>query len=163
MAPSFVEPVVVVQSLSCVWLFAILWIAECQAPLPFTIFQSLLRLMRKAFYKAFFFFQVIFIKCLIFYISVENGTMIFLLIWNSFSQWFYILNFVLAYVFELYTEGKLLFWQKLTMICLISLTMKTGFLNWVMWRDQIVINKYCIGKCKLAWKVFQLSLPFLNT
>lgn len=64
------------------------------------------------------------------------------------------LNFVLAYVFELYNEGRLLFWQKPTMICLIILTVKTGFLNWAMWKDQIIINKYCFGKYKLEWKVF---------
>ena len=36
---------VVVQSLSCVWLFATPWTAACQAPLSFTIFQSLVKLM----------------------------------------------------------------------------------------------------------------------
>ena len=36
---------VVVQSPSCVWVFATPWIAACQAPLPFTISQSLLRFM----------------------------------------------------------------------------------------------------------------------
>ena len=37
--------VVVVQSLSCVWLFAIPWIAARQASLSFTIFRGLLKLM----------------------------------------------------------------------------------------------------------------------
>ena len=37
--------VVVVQSLSCVWLFTIPWTAACQASLSFTISQSLLKLM----------------------------------------------------------------------------------------------------------------------
>ena len=37
--------VVVVQSLSCVWLFETPWPAACQASLPFTISQSLLKLM----------------------------------------------------------------------------------------------------------------------
>ena len=36
---------VVVQSLSCVWLFATPWIAASQVPLFFTVSQSLLRLM----------------------------------------------------------------------------------------------------------------------
>ena len=36
---------VVVQSLSCVWLFATPWTAVCQASLSFTISQSLLKLM----------------------------------------------------------------------------------------------------------------------
>ena len=35
----------VVQSLSCVWLFATPWTAVCQASLSFTISQSLLKLM----------------------------------------------------------------------------------------------------------------------
>ena len=35
----------VVQSLSCVWLFATSWIEVCQASLSFTISQSLLKLM----------------------------------------------------------------------------------------------------------------------
>ena len=35
----------VVQSLSCVWLFATPWTAACQASLSFTISQSLLKLM----------------------------------------------------------------------------------------------------------------------
>ena len=35
---------VVDQSLSCVWLFVTTWIAECQAPLFFTISQTLLKL-----------------------------------------------------------------------------------------------------------------------
>ena len=37
--------VVVVQSLSCVWLFATPWTAACQASLSFTISRSLLKLM----------------------------------------------------------------------------------------------------------------------
>ena len=37
--------VVVVQSLSCVWLFATPWTTACQASLAFTISQSLLKLM----------------------------------------------------------------------------------------------------------------------
>ena len=37
--------VVVVQSLSCVWLFVTRWTAVCQASLSFTISQSLLKLM----------------------------------------------------------------------------------------------------------------------
>ena len=36
---------VVVQSLSCVWLFVTPWTAACQASLSFTIFWSLLKLM----------------------------------------------------------------------------------------------------------------------
>ena len=36
---------VVVQSLSCVWLFVTSWTAACQASLSFTISQSLLKLM----------------------------------------------------------------------------------------------------------------------
>ena len=36
---------VVVQSLSCVWLFVRAWTAECQASLSFTISWSLLKLM----------------------------------------------------------------------------------------------------------------------
>ena len=36
---------IVVQSLSCVWFFAISWTAACQASLSFTISWSLLRLM----------------------------------------------------------------------------------------------------------------------
>ena len=36
---------VIVQSLSHVWLFETPWTAACQASLPFTIFQSLLRLV----------------------------------------------------------------------------------------------------------------------
>ena len=36
---------VVVQSLGCVWLFATPWTAACQAPLSFTVFQSLVKLM----------------------------------------------------------------------------------------------------------------------
>ena len=36
---------IVVQSLSCVRLFAISWTAACQASLSFTISQSLLKLM----------------------------------------------------------------------------------------------------------------------
>ena len=35
----------VVQSLSCVWLFATAWTTACQASLSFTISQSLLKLM----------------------------------------------------------------------------------------------------------------------
>ena len=35
---------VVVQSLSCVWLFATPWTAACQASLSFTIYRSLLKL-----------------------------------------------------------------------------------------------------------------------
>ena len=35
----------VVQLLSCVWLFASWWTAACQAPLSFTISQNLLKLM----------------------------------------------------------------------------------------------------------------------
>ena len=38
-------PIVVVQSLSCVRLFATLWIAACQASLTFAISWSLLKLM----------------------------------------------------------------------------------------------------------------------
>ena len=37
--------IAVVQSLSCVWLFLTPWTAACQTSLPFTISQSLLRLM----------------------------------------------------------------------------------------------------------------------
>ena len=37
--------VVVVQSLSCVWLLVTPWTAACQASLSFTIFQSLLKFM----------------------------------------------------------------------------------------------------------------------
>ena len=37
--------VVVVQSLSCVWLFVTLWTAACQASLSITISQSSLKLM----------------------------------------------------------------------------------------------------------------------
>ena len=37
--------VVVVQSLSCIWLFATPWTAACQTSLSFTILQSLLKLM----------------------------------------------------------------------------------------------------------------------
>ena len=37
--------VVIVQSLSCVWLLATPWTAACQASLSFTIFQSLLNFM----------------------------------------------------------------------------------------------------------------------
>ena len=40
--------VVVVQSLSCVRLFATPWIAACQASLYFTISRSLLKLMSRA-------------------------------------------------------------------------------------------------------------------
>ena len=36
---------IVVQLLNCVQLFAIPWTAACQASLPFTIFQSLIKLM----------------------------------------------------------------------------------------------------------------------
>ena len=36
---------IVVQSLSCVWLFVTPWTAACQASLPFTISYSLLKLM----------------------------------------------------------------------------------------------------------------------
>ena len=36
---------VVVQSLSCVWLFVTTWTAACQASLSFTIYWSLLKLM----------------------------------------------------------------------------------------------------------------------
>jgi len=39
------ESVVVVHSLSCVQLFAIIWTAARQAPLSFTVSQSLLRFM----------------------------------------------------------------------------------------------------------------------
>ena len=42
---SILLTVVVVQLLSCVWLFATLWTAACQASPSFTIFQSLLKLM----------------------------------------------------------------------------------------------------------------------
>ena len=41
----FVSHFVVVQFLSCVWLFAIPWTAACQASLSFTISRSLLKLM----------------------------------------------------------------------------------------------------------------------
>ena len=41
----FFVVVVVVQSLSCVWLFVTPWTAACQASLSFTISQSLLKLM----------------------------------------------------------------------------------------------------------------------
>ena len=40
-----VHAVVVVQLLSCVWLFAIPWTTACQASLSFTISRSFLRLM----------------------------------------------------------------------------------------------------------------------
>ena len=36
---------IVVQSLSCVWLFVTPWTAACQASLPFTISHNLLKLM----------------------------------------------------------------------------------------------------------------------
>ena len=39
------KAIVVVQSLSCVWLFATLWTAVRQAPLSFAVSQSLLKLM----------------------------------------------------------------------------------------------------------------------
>ena len=39
------EYVGIVQSLRCVWLFATPWTAACQVSLPFTISQSLLKLM----------------------------------------------------------------------------------------------------------------------
>ena len=42
---SSVKNFVVVQSLSCVWLFLMPWTAESQAPLSFTISQGLLKLM----------------------------------------------------------------------------------------------------------------------
>ena len=41
----FSEMFVVVQSLSCVWLFATPWTTACQASLSLTISQSLLKLM----------------------------------------------------------------------------------------------------------------------
>ena len=36
---------IVDQSLSCVWLFVTPWTAACQAPLSFSIYQTLLKLM----------------------------------------------------------------------------------------------------------------------
>ena len=41
----FCAYIVVVQLLSCVWLFATLWTAACQASVSFTIYWSLLRFM----------------------------------------------------------------------------------------------------------------------
>ena len=42
---SSIALLVIIQSLSCVWLFATLWTAQPQAFLPFTISYSLLKLM----------------------------------------------------------------------------------------------------------------------
>ena len=41
----FCAYIVVVQLLGCVWLFATLWTAACQASMSFTIYWSLLRFM----------------------------------------------------------------------------------------------------------------------
>ena len=45
LTPVFIVFIVVVQSLSCVWLFVTPWTAACQASLSFTIYWSLLKLM----------------------------------------------------------------------------------------------------------------------